>query len=73
MTALDILEIALILVIMFKLYDFAYDRLFIKEPDDNRKMFYRSVVIVSSVIVIALGWFILISSDASSAFVYFQF
>jgi len=73
MNALDILEIALILVIMLKLYDFAYDRSFIKQADDNRKMFYRSVTIISSIVVIALGWFILISNDSSSAFVYFQF
>ena len=73
MNALDILEIVLILIIMLKLYDFAYDRSFVKKPDDNRKMFYRSVIAISSIIVIAIGWFILIANEASSAFVYFQF
>ena len=78
MRVIDIIEIALILAVMYKLYDLAYDTSFM-ETDANgnavlvKNKYFKNVIICLMVVAIALGWFMLISSDAVSAFVYFQF
>ena len=77
MKIIDIIELALIFVIMFKLYDFAYDLPSIEiqqEGEGNlRKVCGKSLGFTLLILCVALGWFMLISSDAASSFVYFQF
>ena len=78
MKVIDILEIALILGVMYKLYDLAYDTSFMQvDADGNavlvKNKYFKNIIICLMVVAIALGWFMLISSDAVSAFVYFQF
>lgn len=80
MNVLDIIEIALVLVVMLKLYDLAYDKplMDINVEQNNERMiakktYAKTLILSLMVLTIALGWFMLISSDATSAFVYFQF
>ncbi len=70
---LSVVVILLSLIVMCRLYDFGYDRSFVTVTQDNRALFYRTSIIVVSVIAIAIGWFMLISLEGSSEFVYFQF
>ncbi len=70
---LSAIVIVLCLLVMCKLYDFGYDRSFVEIGHDNRTLFYRTSIIVIFVIAIAIGWFILISIEGASEFVYFQF
>lgn len=70
---LDAIEIALILIVMRRLYDLAYDESFIQEKPTSQIVFQKITIIAISIVAIGLGWFMLISSEASSAFVYFQF
>lgn len=78
MRIIDIVELFLILLVMVKLYDLAYDQPFISIDENNerivlKKTYGKVVIVFLMIIAIALGWFMLISKDASSAFVYFQF
>ena len=77
MKIIDIIELALIFVIMFKLYDLAYDlpQIEINKEGEGKvdKVYAKGAIFATMVILIALGWFMLLSNDASSAFVYFQF
>ena len=78
MKVIDIIEIALILGVMYKLYDLAYDDSFIVTDADgqaiiNKNAYFKNVVICLMIVAIALGWFMLISKEAVSQFVYFQF
>ncbi|HHT67570.1 MAG TPA: MBOAT family protein [Erysipelotrichaceae bacterium] len=74
---IDLVQLALILAIMFKLYDLAYDDSFIEKdetlPTVNKNPYFKNVILCLMVVAVALGWFMLISRDAVSAFVYFQF
>ena len=74
---IDIIELALILTVMYKLYDLAYDSSFIKLDFTDevvvKNRYFKNIIISLMVVAIALGWFMLISSDAVSQFVYFQF
>jgi len=74
---IDIVELGLILAVMYKLYDFAYDTPVVINEEGGagiKKNAYFKVIIISlMVIIVALGWFNLIASDAVSKFVYFQF
>ena len=75
---IDIVEIALILGVMYKLYDLAYDTSFMQIDENGnavvvKNAYFRNIVVCLMIVAIALGWFMLISSDAVSAFVYFQF
>ena len=74
---LDLIEIALMLAVMYRLFNIAYDKTNltdeqIKERGANKK-YTKNVILLLMVVAVALGWFMLISSDATSAFVYFQF
>ena len=78
MKVIDIIEIALILGVMYKLYDLAYDDSFIivnenGEPAINKNKYFKNIIICLMVVAVALGWFMLISKEAVSQFVYFQF
>ena len=71
-------EIALILGVMYKLYDLAYDDSFIVTDQNGnasivKNKYFKNVIICLMVLAIALGWFMLISKEAVSQFVYFQF
>ena len=78
MKVIDILEIALILGVMYKLYDLAYDDSFIVVNENgqmaiNKNKYFKNIIICLMVVAVALGWFMLISKEAVSQFVYFQF
>jgi len=78
MKVIDIIEIALILAVMYKLYDLAYDNSFMQVDENGnavivKNKYFKNIIICLMVVSIALGWFMLISSDAVSQFVYFQF
>ena len=78
MKVIDILEIALILGVMYKLYDLAYDDSFIAVNENGqmaiiKNKYFKNIIICLMVVAVALGWFMLISKEAVSQFVYFQF
>ena len=78
MKVIDMVEIALILGVMYKLYDLAYDDSFIVTDQNGnasivKNKYFKNVIICLMVLAIALGWFMLISKEAVSQFVYFQF
>ena len=78
MKVIDILEIALILGVMYKLYDLAYDDSFIVVNENgqmaiNKNKYFKNIIICLMVVAVALGWFMLISKEAVSQFVYFHF
>ena len=78
MKVIDMIEIALILGVMYKLYDLAYDTSFMQVDENGnavlvKNKYFKNVIVCVMVVAIALGWFMLISSDAISEFVYFQF
>ena len=78
MKVIDMIEIALILGVMYKLYDLAYDDSFIVTDQNGtasivKNKYFKNVIICLMVLAIALGWFMLISKEAVSQFVYFQF
>ena len=78
MKVIDILEIALILGVMYKLYDLAYDDSFIVVNENgqmaiNKNKYFKNIIICLMVVAVALGWFMLIFKEAVSQFVYFQF
>lgn len=78
MKVIDMIEIALILGVMYKLYDLAYDNSFMQIDENGnailvKNKYFKNVIVCVMVLAIALGWFMLISSDAVSEFVYFQF
>ena len=78
MKVIDILEIALILGVMYKLYDLAYDDSFIVVNENgqmaiNKNKYFKNIIICLMVVAVALGWLMLISKEAVSQFVYFQF
>ena len=74
---IDLIELALILLIMLRLFNFAYDQVNIDDTSVNErgetKKYTKNIIMLLMVVAVALGWFMLISSDATSAFVYFQF
>ena len=78
MKVIDMVEIALILGVMYKLYDLAYDDSFIVTDQNGnasivKNKYFKNVIICLMVLAVALGWFMLISKEAVSQFVYFQF
>ena len=78
MKVIDIIEIALILGVMYKLYDLAYDTSFMQVGENGestlvKNKYFKNIIICLMIVAIAFGWFMLISSDAVSEFVYFQF
>lgn len=78
MKVIDMIEIALILSVMYKLYDLAYDTSFMQIDENGnailaKNRYFKNIIICLLVVAIALGWFMLISNDAVSEFVYFQF
>ena len=78
MKVIDIIEIALILGVMYKLYDLAYDDSFIVVNENgqmaiNKNKYFKNIIICLMVVAVALGWFMLIFKEAVSQFVYFQF
>ena len=78
MKVIDMIEIALILGVMYKLYDLAYDTSFMQIDENGnailvKNRYFKNIIICLLVVAIALGWFMLISNDAVSEFVYFQF
>lgn len=77
MKILDFIELGLILLVMLKLYDLAYDNSFTLIENGGslltKKSFGKNLIFILMITAIALGWFVLISSEANSAFIYFQF
>ena len=78
MKVIDMIEIVLILSVMYKLYDLAYDTSFMQIDENGnailaKNRYFKNIIICLLVVAIALGWFMLISNDAVSEFVYFQF
>ena len=76
MKVIDFIELGLILLVMLRLYDLAYDNTFTSFNNGStfdKKAFAKNLVTILAITAIALGWFILISSDSNSSFIYFQF
>jgi len=77
MKLIDVIEIALLLMVMLRLFNLAYDQVGLTIEQENErsvtKKYSKNIIMLLVVIAVGLGWFVLISSDATSAFVYFQF